>query len=99
MIERANTFISNHFVELVTMANDEILALEKDSFGFLLSRSDRFSKHREGLNTIKIWIKNDKRNRSNFAYKLLQKVRFSLVDSKDLDIIAQYPNRYYRNFY
>ena len=31
LIKRANTFISNHFVEVTSVTNDDFFALEKDS--------------------------------------------------------------------
>ena len=92
LIDGSNTFISNHFVDLSTMANDEFLALEKDSLVSLLSRSDLVvNSEYDVWNAPKIWINHDQRNRGKFIFELLQKVRLSLVDLKDLDIIAQYP--------
>ena len=92
LTERVNTFISNRFVEVSSVANDEFLALEKNRLVGLLSRSDLVViSENDVWNALKVWIDHDKLNRGKFIYELLQKVRLSLVDSEDLDIIAEYP--------
>ena len=90
--ERVNTFISNNFAEITSVANDEFLGLKKDSLVGLLSRSDLVvNSENDVWNAINTWIEHDKGNRGKFVYELLQKMRLSLVKLKDLDIIAESP--------
>ena len=60
LVEKADKFISNNFVELSSDSNEYLLAIEKDTFLAILTRFNLIVESKNDvLKALKMWTKNE----------------------------------------
>ena len=91
LIETADKFTSQKFIEVTSADNAEFPDLEKNSLIRLFSRSDlSINSEIDVFKAVKIWIKHDISTRGHYIYELLQTVRLVQLNSDDLEVIAEF---------
>ena len=91
LVEGADKYISKKFVDLASVANEEFLALEKNSVVRLFARKDLAIKSElDVFEAFKAWINHDIASRGQYTYELLQTIRLAHLKVEDLCAIADF---------